>query len=204
MVTSSTEGEGKSFNALNIAMSYAQFNRRTILVDFDMRKNTSYFDKSGEAMIGLSSYLINKATLDDIIIKSPHEYLDYISSGPIPPNPVELIGLEKTEKFINLLKNSYDYIILDTPPLAQVTDAYLLIDFVDVKVLITRYNYTVKKVFSFIMKDLHQKSISNLCIVLNDNRMFGEQYGYGYGYNKNRGNPKRSFFPSKKLIGKNS
>jgi capsular exopolysaccharide synthesis family protein len=186
MVTSCIEGEGKSFNSLNIAMSYAQFSRKTILVDFDMRKATNYFDKNGEQLIGLSSYLINKATLEDVIIKSPHEFLDYIPSGPIPPNPVELIGLERTEKLIKLLKSKYDYIILDTPPLAQVTDAYLLIDFADVKVLIARYNYSIKKVFSLIMKDLKQKNIQNFCIVLNDNRVFGDQYGYGYGYNKDK------------------
>ncbi len=186
MVTSCIEGEGKSFNSLNIAMSYAQFSRKTILIDFDMRKSTSYFDKNGESLIGLSSYLINKATIDDIIIKSPHDHLDYIPSGPIPPNPVELIGLERTEKLIMQLKSKYDYIIIDTPPLAQVTDAYLLIDYADVKVLIARYNYTIKKVFSLIMRDLKQKNIGNFCIVLNDNRVLGDQYGYGYGYNKDK------------------
>jgi len=132
----------------------------------------------------MSSYLINKANLDDIIIHSPHPKLDYISSGPIPPNPVELIGLEKTEKLINHLKGIYDYIIIDTPPLAQVTDAYLLIEQADVKVVIARYNYSLKSVFSFIMKDLLQKNISNVCIVMNDNRVYRDQYGYGYGYNK--------------------
>ncbi|NJO69302.1 MAG: polysaccharide biosynthesis tyrosine autokinase [Bacteroidetes bacterium] len=151
MVTSCIEGEGKSFNAINIAMSYAQFNRKTIILDFDLRKPNTYFNKKGESLVGLSSYLINKAVLEDIIIQSPHDRLDYIPSGPIPPNPVELIGLEKTEKLINQLKELYDYIIIDTPPLAQVTDAYLLIEQTDVKVLITRYNYTLKSVFSFIM-----------------------------------------------------
>ncbi len=128
--------------------------------------------------------MINKANLDDIIIHSPHPKLDYISSGPIPPNPVELIGLEKTEKLINHLKWIYDYIIIDTPPLAQVTDAYLLIEQADVKVLIARYNYSIKNVFSFVIKDLKQKNIGNICIVMNDNRIYRDQYGYGYGYNK--------------------
>lgn len=191
MVSSCIEGEGKSFNSLNIAMSYAQFNRKTVLVDFDLRKSTSYFNKNGESLVGLSSYLINKANIEDIVIQSPHPYLDYIPSGPIPPNPVELIGLEKTEKLINHLKNHYDYIILDTPPLAQVTDAYLLIDYADVKILISRYNYTIKKVFSFILKDIKQKNITNFCIVLNDNRIFRDQYGYGYGYKK-AGKPNKS------------
>lgn len=183
LVTSSIEGEGKSFNALNIAMSYAQLNRKTILLDFDLRKPTNYFSNNGHGAIGLSSYLINKDELDNIIINSQHEKFDYIASGTIPPNPVELIGLERTEKLINQLKEQYDYIIIDTPPLAQVTDGYLLLGFADVKVIVARYNYTIKSVFAHIIKDLRQKNIDNVCIVLNDNRIYRDQYGYGYGYN---------------------
>jgi len=88
MVTSSMEGEGKSFIALNLAMSYAQLGRRTILLDFDMRKRKIFFEGQAEPKDGLSSYLINSANLEDIIIKSPHENLDYILSGVIPPIPV--------------------------------------------------------------------------------------------------------------------
>ena len=182
MVTSSMEGEGKSFIALNIAMSYAQLGRRTILIDFDMRKQKIFFDELVDPKEGLSSYLINSANLEDIIIKSPHENLDYIISGVVPPNPTELMALDKTEKLITQLKNDYDYIVMDTTPLAQVTDAYLLINHAEVKVMVARYNYTIKKVFSLVMKDLSQKNIDHVCIVLNDNRFNRDQYGYGYGY----------------------
>jgi len=184
MVTSSMEGEGKSFIALNIAMSYAQLGRRTILIDFDMRKRKIFFGDKEEPKDGLSSYLINKANLEDIIVKSPHENLDYILSGFLPPNPTELMALDKTEKLITQLKYNYDCIVMDTTPLAQVTDAYLLINHAEVKVMVVRYNYTIKKVFSLVMKDLIQKSIEHVCIVLNDNRFNRDQYGYGYGYNK--------------------
>jgi capsular exopolysaccharide synthesis family protein len=184
MVTSSMEGEGKSFIALNIAMSYAQLGRRTILLDFDMRKQKIFFGDKEEPKDGLSSYLINKANLEDIIIKSPHENLDYILSGFLPPNPTELMALDKTEKLITQLKYNYDCIVMDTTPLAQVTDAYLLINHAEVKVMVVRYNYTIKKVLSLVMKDLSQKNIDHVCIVLNDNRFNRDQYGYGYGYNK--------------------
>jgi capsular exopolysaccharide synthesis family protein len=183
MVTSCIEGEGKSFIALNIAMSYAQLGRKTILLDFDMRKRKLLFDEQTEPKDGLSSYLINSANLEDIIIKSPHENLDYILSGVLPPNPTELMALDKTENLIIRLKNDYDYIVMDTTPLAQVTDAYLLINHAEVKVMVARYNYTIKNVFSLIMKDLKQKNIDHVCIVLNDNRYNRDQYGYGYGYN---------------------
>jgi tyrosine-protein kinase Etk/Wzc len=186
LVTSCIEGEGKSFNALNIAMSYAQLGRKTLLLDFDLRKPTPYFNKKEEFSAGLSSFLIDQNTLKEITISSPHDKLDYICSGPIPPNPAELLALEKTENLIDDLKNQYDYIIIDTPPLAQVTDGYLLIEKADIKIIIARYNYSKKSIFSIVMKDLRQKNIDNVCIVLNDNRIERDQYGYGYGYNKKK------------------
>jgi tyrosine-protein kinase Etk/Wzc len=184
MVSSCFENEGKTFVALNLAMSYAQLGRRTILVDFDLRKPETYFHEHEDSKEGLSSYMINKIKLENIINKSPHEKLDYILSGILPPNPVELIALEKTSELIIKLKNDYDIIVLDTTPLAQVTDAYLLIDLAELKILVTRQNRTLKKVFSMIMKDLQLKKVGNVCIVLNDNRVYNDQYGYGYGYNQ--------------------
>jgi capsular exopolysaccharide synthesis family protein len=183
MVTSCFEREGKTFVGLNLAMSYAQLGRRTILVDFDLRKPKVYFTEQEETKVGLSSYMINKANLEDIIIKSPHDKLDYILAGILPPNPVELIALDKTEILLTKLKEDYDIIVLDTTPLAQVTDAYLLIEHAELKIVIVRQNSTTKKVFSLIMKDLLQKKVGNICIVFNDNKNYRDQYGYGYGYN---------------------
>jgi capsular exopolysaccharide synthesis family protein len=191
LVTSSITGEGKSFNALNIAMSYAQLGRRTILLDFDLRKQTVYFsNKQDETPLGLSSYLINKASLKDIIMKSPDDKLDYITSGPIPHNPAELLALDETKKLILDLKSQYDYIIIDTPPLAQVTDGFLIMESSDLKVIVVRYNYSKKKVLSMVLKDLQHKNIENICLLLNDNRIKSDQYGYGYGYNKKTNNSK--------------
>jgi tyrosine-protein kinase Etk/Wzc len=186
MVTSCITGEGKSFNAMNIAMSYAQLGRKTILLDFDLRKPTSYFNNQEEPGVGLSSYLIKKVSLQDIILKSPDEKLDYINSGPIPPNPAELLALEETKKMILGLRDKYEFIILDTPPLAQVTDAFLLMGTADLITIIVRYNFSKKKVVSMVLKDLKHKNIDDVCIVLNDNRIKSDQYGYGYGYNKKK------------------
>lgn len=182
LITSCIEGEGKTFNALNLAMSYAQLGRRTILMSFDLRKPTDYFSENGGSLVGLSSYFTGRVGTEEIIIKSPHSKLDFIPSGPVPPNPVELLAHDDTKELINKLRDYYDCIILDSTPLAQVSDGYLLMDYADVKVIIARCNYTIKKVFSLIMKDLVQKNIHNICIVLNDNRIRYDQYGYGYGY----------------------
>jgi len=182
LVTSSIEGEGKSFTALNLAMIYAQLGRRTLLVDFDLRKPTGYFSEQAILPIGLSSYFSDRVALDSIIHQTMHNRLDYIPSGPIPPNPVEMLASEEIMDFMIQVKEQYDYIILDTTPLAQVSDAYLLMDYADVKIVIARYNHTLKRVFHLIMDDLKQKGISNVCVVLNDNRSNKDQYGYGYGY----------------------
>ncbi len=187
MVTSCLENEGKSFISLNLAMSYAQLGRRCILVDFDLRKSKSYFTNNEKVLIGLSSYLIDKVDLKDIIIKSPHDKLDYIQSGILPPNPTELMSLENTEKLIKELKNYYDIIILDTTPLGQVTDAYTIINHAEVLILISRQHMTLKYVFSEIIRDLRQKNIDKFCIVLNDNKLYYDQYGYGYGYYNKKG-----------------
>jgi tyrosine-protein kinase Etk/Wzc len=187
MVTSCTEDDGKSFNALNIAMSYAQLNQKTILVDFDLRKPTGYFAKEEGSLVGLSSYYTDRIKLEEIIFHSPHRKMDYIPSGPIPPSPIELIALGRTKELFDQLKESYECIILDTTPLAQVGDAYLLMEYTDLNMVIARYNHTLKKVFALIMNDLKQKCINNVCVVLNDNRIFNEQYGYGYGYDKKQG-----------------
>lgn len=184
LITSSIEGEGKSFNALNLATSYAQLGRRTVLVNFDLRKPTDFFSENGYSITGLSSFFRNQARLDEIILHSPQEKLDVIPAGPIPPNPVELLSQENTGALVNHLRDQYDCIIMDSTPLAQVTDAYILMEYADVKVIITRYNYTIKKAFSMVMKDLKRKNIDNMCILLNDNRIQDDQYGYGYGYSK--------------------
>jgi len=184
LVTSSIEGEGKSFNALNLAMSFAQIGRRTLLIDFDMRKTSTFFSDGAESLIGVSLYLTDKADLHDIVLPSPHEKLDYIQSGPVPPNPVELMAMDKTNELLENVKLQYDCIVIDTPPLAQVSDAYLLIDHADIKIIISRLNFTLKRIFALIMKDLKVKNVENTCVVINDNRIYRDQYGYGYGYNK--------------------
>ncbi len=186
MITSSIEGEGKSFNALNLATSYANLGRRTVLLNFDLRKSTSFYGNTHETLTGLSTWFNDRAEFEDIILHSPHDKLDYIEAGPICPNPLEMISTGKTATLINYLSSEYECIIMDTPPLAQVSDAFLLMDFADIKILVARCNYSKKKVFEFIMKDLKHKNIENVCVLLNNNRIYSDQYGYGYGYKKNK------------------
>jgi tyrosine-protein kinase Etk/Wzc len=186
LVSSSIEGEGKSYNALNIAMSYAQLGRKTLLIDFDLRKPTGYFAGNEISSVGLSSYFTLKVELSEIIQHSPHPKLDYIPSGPIPPNPVEMLASDDIRDMLDRVKEQYYYIIIDSAPLAQVADAYLLLDYANIRIIVARYNYTLKRIFHLVMDDLKNKNINNLCVVMNDNKVFREQYGYGYGYAKKK------------------
>lgn len=181
LITSTVAGEGKSFNALNIASSYAGLGAKTILVNCDMRKATKVIDTQ-EANVGLSTFLSGKSSMKQIIHTQEMENLHYIASGPIPPNPMELIASAKTNELVQYLKENYSCIIFDATPMAQVTDAFNLIQFSDVCVVVTRHKYTNKKVLKLVLKDLKLKEIENVALILNDNRIANEQYGYGYGY----------------------
>ena len=182
LVTSCLDGEGKTFVSTNLALSYSQLGRRTVLVDFDLRKRKNIFNPDDVNREGLSSFLTDKVNFERLINRSPVERLDYIVAGTLPPNPAELIALGRTNELISRLKENYDIIILDTAPLAQVTDAYLLIQHSDLKAIVVRQGSTLKNVFSLIMKDLKLKNINNTCVVMNDNKIFSDQYGYGSGY----------------------
>ncbi|GAO31960.1 GumC family protein [Geofilum rubicundum] len=187
LVTSSVEGEGKTFTALNLAVCYAQLNRKTILVNVDLRKSTQYFPKDEKPVPGLSNYLSGQADMDAVISTSLQVNLDYIPSGSLPPNPVELIAQGNIHELIQRLKESYDCVILDSTPLAQVSDAYLYINDVDIVLVVARFNYTLKKMFAMVMEELKQKGVGNTCVVLNDSRLNSDQYGYGYNKRRVRG-----------------
>jgi len=188
LVTSSIEKEGKSLISCNLAYGYAQLGLKTLLINFDLRKKSKYFTNDEDNKIGIYSWYTEELEYQDIIQQSPYENLDFIQSGELSSDPAKIISSYKTQELINLLKEKYDCIILDTSPLAQVSDAYLLMDCADIKIVIARYNHSNKRVFKLIMNDLDQKNIERLGIVMNDNNIYSNQYGYGYGYGYNRQN----------------
>ncbi len=193
VVTSSSSGEGKSFTAINMASAFALFGRKTLLLGFDLRRPMLYQDFGLTNMLGISSYLSNRALLEDIIQPTPLENLDLISAGPIPPNPVELIASDKTSEFIARLRNIYDYIIIDTAPVGVVADTYLLMNYADVNIFVTRQNTTIKQNFASTIQNIESNKISNLTILLND--VYPKKGGYGYGYDdRYYGEPKKESF----------
>jgi capsular exopolysaccharide synthesis family protein len=161
-------GDGKTFIAMNLASAFSYFGKKTLLLEFDLRnpKIAEYLHINGEK--GLSSYLINDARLEDIIQKTDIKNLDVIPTGQVPPNPVELIASDNTQHLIEILESIYDYIVIDTPPIGVVTDSFLIMDHSDANIFAVRLNYTNKKLYSSIVRDLEQKEIPNIAVIIND------------------------------------
>lgn len=184
MLTSSISGEGKTFCTINIATVFALSEKKTIIVGLDLRKPKIFGDFNLDNNSGVVNYLIGQKTTDEIIQKTEIPYLDVITSGPIPPNPAELLLSDSMEELLNDLKTRYDYIILDTPPVGLVSDALELAPFCDVILYVVRQNVT-KKGMLHLVNDKHKRGeLSNISIVFNgfeSNARYGYGYGYGYG-----------------------
>lgn len=193
MITSTVSGEGKTFAAVNLASIMAMANKKVLLVGLDMRKPSLHkvFDISNE--IGLSTFLSNQTEYDSIIKTTSIENLYLAPSGPIPPNPAELIETEKMKKFFTQAQQDFDYIIVDTPPLALVTDALLISQYSHANLFMIRQRYTNKQVFELINSLEHNHDLKNINLILNDLKIpkyygyySGYNYGYGYGYGMNK------------------
>lgn len=123
--TSEKPAAGKSTISANVAITYAQAGYKTLLIDGDMRKPSQHYLFNTDNMDGFSNLIINKTDYNKVIHKTDIVNLDLLTSGPIPPNPSELIGSEKSLEVFDYLRNEYDFIIIDTPPVNTVTDAQL-------------------------------------------------------------------------------
>jgi polysaccharide biosynthesis transport protein len=185
MITSSVSGEGKTFCTLNIATVFALSEKKTVIIGLDLRKPKLFdeFDLTNE--VGVVNYLIKQKTVDEIINHTPIPFLDVITSGPIPPNPAEMIMSDGMKELIEELKHKYDYIILDTPPVGLVSDALELAQYCDVTLYIVRQNFTKKDMITLLNNRVKRGELNNTSIILNgfqNKAKYGAGYGYGYGY----------------------
>ena len=186
-VSSSVGGEGKTFVAMNLATIFASAEYKTILIGGDLRKPKIHTDFKLNRNKGLSSYLLDKHKISEIIQNSHIKNLDIIASGPIPSKPAELISSSKMKIIIDELKNKYDYIIIDTPPIGLVTDGVLLMQYSDINLYVVRHNYSKIKTLNLVNSLESNSRIQNLRIIINDNQIkkigsYGYAYGYEYGY----------------------
>lgn len=194
LTTSSIPKEGKSFVAINASISLSLTGDRVVLLEFDMRKPKISKPLGINSDTGLSTFLIGNASVPEII--KPHSSIQnlwVIPSGPIPPNPSELLMTGKLEELFSYLKDNFDFVVIDSPPIAAVTDAKILSSMADATIYIIRHNFT-NYVFLNLIKDVYyKKSLKNINIVFNGIKNkkilgygyggYGQGYGYGYGYN---------------------
>lgn len=184
LVTSSVSGEGKTFTSLNLASVMALGGKKTVVVGADLRrpKLGSYFNHKDKK--GLSTYLIGKATEEEIIVSSIHENLYFVPSGIIPPNPAELLQTQKLKDFIFYLEEHFDIVIFDTPPLGLVSETIDLMRLFDLNLYVVRQNYTLKDHLVMINDLFNNKQVNNVYGVFNgiaDSGYYYEGYNYGYG-----------------------
>jgi capsular exopolysaccharide synthesis family protein len=187
LVTSSVSAEGKSFTAINLAVSFTLIGKKVALLELDLRKPKVSRLLHLKNDVGISNYLVNQATIAEIIKPTEIKDLFVLPSGIIPPNPAELLQKEKFRQLIAEVKERFDYVIIDTPPIGPVTDTFLLKDYADATVYVVRQNKTQRMHLKMI-EDINQKKrFKNLCLVFNGLKKIGFYYGaYGYGnYNSN-------------------
>jgi capsular exopolysaccharide synthesis family protein len=181
--TSSSENEGKTYCSVNLAASMALSKRRTVLIDADLRrpKVVSYFQLEGKK--GLSNYLIDKSSARDIIYSTPIKGFDVIPSGPVPPNPLDLIGQPRMDELIEELKQSYSTIVIDSPPIGYVSEYIILMKYTDANIYVVRSNKTNRFELDKINKLYETRKIRNVNILLNDVKG-NTLNGYGYKYSQ--------------------
>lgn len=181
LVTSCINGEGKSYISCNIALSLAILGKKVALVGMDIRKPmiAQYFGLSQKGH--LTDYLAEPSvTIDDIIVPSgEHKNLDLLPCGTIPPNPAELLQSKRVEELFAELRKRYDYIIVDTAPLALVSDTYLLDRVADLTIFVSRFKYTPMEMVDHVNRIIEQGRMHNVACVLNGTK--SSRTGYGYG-----------------------
>ena len=181
LVTSGINGDGKSYVSSNTALSLAILGKKVVLVGLDIRKPmlANYFGLRDKGH--LTDYLAEpEVTIDDIIVPSgEHRNLDLIPCGTIPPNPAELLQTERVDELFAELRKRYDYIIVDTAPVALVSDTYHLDRIADMTIFVCRYKYTPAEMIDYINNMIAQKRMHNVACVLNGVKSMRAGYGYG-------------------------
>jgi len=185
-ITSSLSGEGKSTFLANIAYLLSQKNNKTILIDLDLRKPKVHRIYDIENSNGITDLLAERTTLDKAIKKNKHQGFDVIPSGERTTTIINLIESQKMNQLILSLREKYDYILIDSPPVINVSDALYISKFADAVVFAISQSQTKKSVAKEAVKLLRQNNVNVIGTVITQidlkNRRYGYSYGYGYSY----------------------
>ncbi len=186
MFTSSMSGEGKSFISLNLGNSIALSGKKVVLLELDLRKPKLSKYLGMQASYGFTDYVItpDKDCIDDLIHPSTfNENFYFISSGTIPPNPAEILMSSRLKELMEELRVKFDYVIIDTAPVGQVSDALVIEEFADVTCYVMRQNYTYKSQLNIVNNLQKYRKIKQLYLIVNDIELSTNNItGYGYGY----------------------
>ncbi len=177
-ITSTNTGEGKTFCALNLATAFAISGKKTVLVGFDLRKPRLTEIYKHHNHEGLSNYLIGQSKVKDIIYQGGIENLNIIPSGAIPPNPSELIAKSRTSELFKKLKDDFDVVIVDSPPIGVVADARVLMEFSHCQLFVIRSSKTHKEHFKHTIQNLLSEGVNHVGFILND--LTQNTGGYNY------------------------
>ena len=184
-VSSALAGEGKSLSSVNLAHSFSQLDKRVLLIDCDMRRPSLATKLNIERVPGLSNYLTGRNSITDIIQTCDEQFetsvFHVIAAGRIPPNPIELLSSNRMKELLDALREHYDYIILDLPPVGEVSDAIVAADLVDGVLMVVCQNYCTRKSFSRAVEQFDFVESRILGVVLNRVSENGKRYGYKYG-----------------------
>ena len=185
LVTSSILKEGKTFTAINLAQSLALANNKVVVLGLDLRNPQihKYLEITKDADLGVTNYLTNNVQDISLLInQNPSVDFDFILSGPIPPNPAELLLSERLNDIIDFARKNYDYVILDTAPCLLVSDTLNILKYADSTIYVTRSRYTELNIIDYINQLKEENIVNNLSIVLNGLDQKSNKYGYGYNY----------------------
>ena len=180
MITSSVPGEGKSTTSANIATVFTQAGKQVLIIDADMRKPTVHYTFKLKNAYGLSDVLTRQCELEQAIQSTHIEGLSVLSSGPVPPNPAELLQSNQMNLLVEKLKSKFDLIIFDTPPLMAVTDSQILANQCDATILVVNCGVTKKEIAAKAKEQLANSKANIIGVVLNNYKLDKDHYYYQY------------------------
>lgn len=185
LLTSAIPGEGKSNTAINLAIALAEDNKSVVVVDCDLRKpSLNRYLKLGNNFRGVTDILTGNATIEDALIQFEDLKIHVLVAGAVPPNPSEMLSSEPMETLIQDLREAFDYVLLDTPPVSVVTDAAILGRFADGAILCVRSNFAPKETVELAKERLTSVGVRILGVVLTgfDAKKDAKQSAYSYTY----------------------
>lgn len=197
LVTSFLPGEGKTFTSVNIAATLAKSGKKTLIIELDLHKPKVYKNLGLTAPVaGITTYITGQSDISDIIKPTEIQNLFCLFAGPIPPNPSDFVLSEKLKELINYAKESYDQVIIDSPPAGLLSDSVYLMQYADATLFVLNANSSTRKTVQFVQELKQSNNLKNLLFVLNGVRNiskryyykgYGYSYGYGYGYGYGKG-----------------